>query len=209
MVFPFEPLVVRGITLIVAIILLSILFYAHLKAIRVLNIIYPPLGKGEVLIHRINNEVYEDGKREVRYKVPKNVKEIQVEVSFQGKLTNGFFDSLIYLTNRDFFYCPDRLTYYNDFYLEKVKDELRLTLYNFYDTGIIQGKWDNKNLRLIFKFPIRIGGKYGDVGIPLDVRKIIIGVYEDPTYSFALRGRLPKQYEEVRLPVSYAKVELV
>ena len=188
--------------------LLIFFFVSHFRAINMISKLYPISGKGEILIHSINNKKYVKGKRKVCYKVSKNTREIRVKVSFQGKLTNGFFDFKIFLNDGNFFFYPDRITYFNDFHIAKIQNKYQLILDNIFDTGVIQGKWSHKDLQIIFKFPIRERSSYNNVKISSNVKKIIIGVYEDPVYTLSFKTGIPQRSEEVRLLVTSACIKL-
>lgn len=211
-IFPFkvQDYPIQIITFLLAISIFVLLLYFHIEALKMSTKLYPSVGKGKVLIESINDQIYHKGKDEVCYEVLDNAPEIRVKVSFQGKLTNGFFDSRIFLEDGTYFFSPNRITYFNDFIIREHEGKPRLVLTHIFDTGVIQGEWSSKNLCLIFNFPIKIGGKYDHARIPSGVQKIVIGVYEDPAYTLTptVRGGVPRQSEEVRLPVAFATIKI-
>jgi hypothetical protein len=160
--------------------------YAHIHNLKqVVSITVAPEGEGELWIQKIGQESFEKGMKALTYKVT-NTKKVEVGVSFEGKLTNGYFECLLVGEKNFKQWLPDESTYFADY---SYPDGLKLTVDPIFAIGVIQGKRTFENTSITLNIPLELElfllpstslNFCKDYRITEKVTEIEIGIYEDP-----------------------------
>ncbi len=162
--------------------------YAHIHNLRqVESIAVAPEGEGELWVQKVGEESFESGMKTLTHKVT-NAKKVEVAVSFEGKLTNGYFECLLVGEKNFKQRLPDESTYFADY---SYPDGLKLTVDPVFSIGVLQGKRSFENTLVTLNIPLELelfllpstNVKFSkDYRITEKVTEIEIGIYEDPTH---------------------------
>jgi hypothetical protein len=162
--------------------------YAHIHNLKqVESITVAPEGEGELWIQKIGEESFEKGMKALTHKVT-NTKKVEVVVSFEGKITNGYFECLLVGEKNFKQWLPDESTYFADY---SYPDGLKLTADPTFSLGVIQGKRSFENTTITLNIPLELElfllprsslNFCKDYRITEKVTEIEIGIYEDPIH---------------------------
>jgi hypothetical protein len=159
------------------------ILYTHINIVKEIeNVTFPKKGKGQIWIKNINRNVYDKPQKEFNYDAS-GKDELNIQVSFKGKVSNGFFDTKVYFVDNKYVYYPDRNTFLSDFYLTSpqvlVLTELPI------ETGIIQGKRCFENTVSTLTFELIYTSDNKQIGHLLKnniITRLEISLYEDPIF---------------------------
>jgi len=175
----------------------------HLRSLSVFRLLFPPEGRATLRIHEVNGQPYTGA----RLALPSATNYVDVDVSFEGSVTNGFIDTRVIFDTGEYLYYPDPDSYLSPFtYRGRT-----LVLNPIYDTGLIQGKWDNTDTCRTLRFYVKKDPASPYPFLGQTVAKLEVGLYEDPLFypSFEPRGGLAEKPERIRLQVDAKTISFV
>lgn len=187
----------------VALVLLFRAIILHVSFIDLFKVLFPPEGRAKLKIYKVDDKVFSGQTIEL----PSQKNYVDMFVSFEGSVTNGFVDTLVVFDNDKNVPYPDPESYIGHF---DYKDE-RIRVVAIYDTGFLQGRWENSETKREIRFYVKPDPACPYPFLGQTVKQLDIGLYEDPLFqpSREPRGGLAEQPEKIRIPLAIEIIDFV
>lgn len=177
------------VTFYVSLSFLIVLMSTHIEKLRFsTQVLIPKKGEGELWVRRINDTNFAERQDEIHFLVRED-DALEIVVAYEGKATNGFFDTRVEFSNHTYVYVPDRNTFLCSFRFGWTRDHRPIMMLEElpFETGIIQGRCSFDDTQSTLVFGMRPNPRNNqDIGFFLngEVRpvRLVIGIYEDPAF---------------------------